>query len=170
MKGWLIAILWLVSAILLAVWPLSRRYTSLGLDLEQPDGRARIRCTFYRLRWPGDGSVCVARLVEHRAADAKPLERFDLGGRFFKPAKETRPATAWNRRGFWWITDPQTPAAAAAGMAPGASEVVLAGIPHWLLVVSLTALAFAVSRKRPRTPRDAAALQSPPATDTLGDR
>lgn len=168
MKGWLIRAFWLASAALLAFWPLSHRYTSLGLDLEQPDGPDRVRCTFYRLRWPGDGSVCVGRLVEHRAADAKPLERFDLGGRFFKPAKETGPQTAWNRVGFWRITDPTTPQAAAPAMAPGASEVFLVGVPHWLLVAISVPLAIAATRKRIR--RSRAALQSPPPTDTLGVR
>src|SRR5438477_8600676 len=108
MRGWLIAVLWLPSAALLALWPLSHRYTSLGLDLEHAESPTRVRCTFYRLRWPGDGSVCLARLVEHRAADAKPLEPLDLGGRFFKSAKGTRPQSAWNRRRFWWIADPTT--------------------------------------------------------------
>jgi hypothetical protein len=167
MKGWIIAILWLAAAALLALWPLSHRYTSLGLDLEKPDGAARVRCTFYRLRWPGDGSICVGRLVEHRAADAKPLERVDLGGRFFKPAKETRPQTAWNRRGFWFITQPHSPAADAAAMAPGASEVFLVGVPHWLLVAVCLPIATIATRKRRRASR--AALQSPPSADTLGD-
>jgi hypothetical protein len=153
MKGWIIAVLWLVSAVLLALWSRNHRYTSLGLDLEQPDGPTRVRCTFYRLRWPGDGSVCVGRLVEHRAADAKALERFDLGGRFFKAAKETRPQTAWNRFGFWWITDPKTPVAAAPGMAPGASEAFLVGVPHWLLCVLSVAIALLATIRRRKTPR-----------------
>ena len=106
MRGWILAGLWLALTVLVALWPLSHRYTSFGIDLESPDGGDRVRCTFYRIKWPGDGSVCVGRLVEHRAADAKPLERFDLGGRFFKPAKETWPASAWNRLGFWWVTQP----------------------------------------------------------------
>jgi hypothetical protein len=155
--------LWSAAGILLVLWPLSHRYTSLGLDLEQPEANARVRCTFYRLRWPGDGSVCVCRLVEHRAADAKPLERFDLGGRFFKPPKETRPASIWNPFGFWWITDPKAPAAAAPAMAPGASEVFLVGVPHWLLVVLSLSVSIRTARRR-------VALQSPPPTDTLGDR
>ena len=168
MKGWIIAGLWVASAALLALWPLSHRYTSLGLDLEQPENPTRVRCTFYRLRWPGDGSVCLARLVEHRAADAKALERFDLGGRFFKPPKETRPQTAWNRGGFWWITDPTTPAAAAPAMAPGASEAFLIGVPHGLLVALSLPMAIVATRRRIRASR--AALQSPPPADTLGGR
>jgi hypothetical protein len=161
----------MIVIVALGLWPLSHHYTSLGVDLESLEAGGRVRCTFYRLRWPGDGSVCVGRLVEHRAADAKVLERFDLGGRFFKPAKETRPASAWNRWGFWWITSPRTPSASAAGMAPGATEVLMAGVPHWLLVALLTVFAFVVSRKRARTPHgETPALQSPLPTATLGDR
>jgi hypothetical protein len=140
MKGrtrrWVVAGTWVGLATLVALWPLSHRYTSFGIDLESPDGGDRVRCTFYRIKWPGDGSVCVGRLVEHRAANAKSLERFDLGGRFFKPGKETWPASVWNRWGFWWVTRPGGPQGAAPGMAPGASEVFLVGVPHWLLVVA----------------------------------
>jgi hypothetical protein len=144
MKGWVVAWLWLASAVLVALWPLSHRYTSFGIDLERSDAGDRVRCTFFRIKWPGDGSVCVGRLVEHRAANAKPLERFDLGGRFFKPAKETWPASVWNRWGFWWVTQPGGPQAAAPGMAAGASEVFVVGVPHWVLVVAagLTTLRF----------------------------
>lgn len=153
MRGWIIAGLWWSAAALVSLWPLSHRYTSLGLDLEQPENATRVRCTFYRLRWPGDGSVCVGRLVEHRAADAKPLERVDLGGRFFKPAKEARPRTAWNRWGFWWITDPKAPAAVAPAMAPSASEAFLVGVPHWLVSVLSVAIALLATIRRRKTHR-----------------
>ena len=151
----------LIWAGLLAMWPVSHRYTSLGIDLESPAADGRVRCTFYRLRWPGDGSVCLARLVESRAATAKPLERFDLGGRFFKPAKAVCPANGWNRAGFWYVTRPGTPQAAADGMAPGASEVFLMGAPHWLAVVISAVCWTAIGigskmelRHRPKVNRD----------------
>jgi hypothetical protein len=169
MTRWIVAVVSAGLAVLLGLWPLSHRYTSLGLDLEQADGPSRARCTFYRLRWPGDGSVCVGRLVTHRPAHAKPLARFDLGGRFFQPAMPTTPATAWNRLGFWWITDPNTPAAAAPAMAPGASEVVLVGVPHWLAVAVAGASAYPVWRRRSRRTR-AGVLQSPGSPAKLGDR
>ena len=145
MKGWIIACLWLASATLLVGSPLSCRYTSLGLDLESQPSPTTIRCTFYRHRWPRDGSVCRARLVTHRPADpAKPLAPLDLGGDFFRPAKPTHPATSWNRRGFWLLNRPDTPEASAPAMAPGASEVFLVGLPHWvatLLTLSLPTIA-----------------------------
>jgi hypothetical protein len=141
-KRWVVAGAWVALGVLTALWPLSRRYTSFGIDLESPDAGDRVRCSFYRIKWPGDGSVCVGRLVEHRAAGAKPLERFDLGGRFFKPSKETWPASAWNRWGFWWVTQPGGHQAAAPGMAPGVSEVFLVGVPHWLLVAGVGLIAL----------------------------
>jgi hypothetical protein len=162
----IIAALWIASAALFAAWPLSHRYTSFGIDLESPDAPDRIRCTFYRIKWPGDGSVCVGRLVTHRAADAKALERFDLGGRFFKPPKETHPASRLNRCGFWCVTQPASPQAVASGMAPGTSEVFLVGVPHGLLVLLAATLAIGVMLARRRSER-AGSLPAITATDIV---
>lgn len=133
----------IVALALLACWPLAWRYSSFGIDLEHPAGDS-VECVFYRLRWPGDGSVCVARVVEHRAPEGRPLEPWDLGGAFLRPAPDLHPATTWQRLGFWCFD------IAAGEPAPaivaGADSAVIVGVPHWLLVV--IALALCCRRRR----------------------
>lgn len=120
------------AAALLLWWPFAYRYTSFGLDCECAQGGG-VEQTFWRLRWPGDGSVALAFLVEHRAADSGSLEPFDLGGSFLQAAAELRAEGFWQRHGFWWVR-----VNAATGPAPpivaGADCALLVGVPHWLLV------------------------------------
>ena len=57
----------LVLLLLLLVWPLTHRYTSIGVDTETQQGEL-VEGRHYRLRWPGDGSVMVGWIDEHRSA------------------------------------------------------------------------------------------------------
>ena len=118
----LLAGLALITCGLVVMWLGSySTYTSVGIDFEQAQG-ARVLCTFYRLRWPGDGSFRVGIFIATRPTAERPVEPFDLGGRFFQPARKSVPQSLWNRLGFWWIDEAKEPPT-------GESWV---GIPSWL--------------------------------------
>ncbi len=125
-------------------WPFAYRYTSLGLDLErQQDGR--IGCTFYRLRWPGDGSVALAWIVEHRELASGALEPFDLGARFLQPVPGLAANGFWQQHGFWWVcVDERAP---APPIVAGADRALRIGIPHWLVVAVSFALLLLTRRR-----------------------
>lgn len=100
-----------VAAATLGFWPFAARYTSFGIDTEHEDGD-RIRCDWWRVRWPGDGRVGLLHEVTWRPHDARPVERFDLGGAFLRD---------------------EAP--------PGAGAALALAVPHWLLVIATTAIA-----------------------------
>jgi len=133
---------WLATALAcaaLASWPLAYHYTSFGLDLERlQDGR--VCGTFYRWRWPGDGSLTLARLVEHREPGEHRLEPCDLGGSFWQPAPDLAAEGFWQRHGFWWVVVGPT-SAAVPPIVAGADRALLVGVPHWLLVLATVAAA-----------------------------
>ena len=60
-------------AVLLVAWPLTYRYSSLGLDVETPRGES-VESRFYRMRWPGDGSVWVGWIDQQLPADEAAWE------------------------------------------------------------------------------------------------
>ncbi len=80
-------------------------YTSLGLDMDRLEGSI-VRYTYLRVRWPGDGSFRVGGGALLRPLPDKPVEPFDLGGRFFQPPRQSMPRSVWNRIGFWWVDEP----------------------------------------------------------------
>ena len=131
---------WVVLVVLLVAWPLTYRYTSVGLDLESSRGQS-VDQTFYRVRWPGNGSVLVGRIDEHRDASSGRVQQLDLGADVLKKARPIETHSTWNRLGFWWIHadvaggDPPTDAA------PHADRVWFVGVPHWLLVLLAAAAA-----------------------------
>ena len=131
---------WVVLVVLLVAWPLTYLYTSVGLDLESSRGQA-VDQTFYRVRWPGNGSVLVGRIDEHRDASSGRVQQLDLGADVLKKARPIETHSTWNRLGFWWIHadvaggDPPTDAA------PHADRVWFVGVPHWLLVLLAAAAA-----------------------------
>jgi hypothetical protein len=138
---------WVLGVALAALvwWPLGCRYTSFGLDLEcERDGR--VDCTFYRLRWPGDGSVALAWIAEHRAVASGPLEPFDLGASFLQPAPDLRPDGFWQRHGFWWVAV-EPGAGPAPPIVAGADRALLVGVPHWAVVVVLLVAAASLQRR-----------------------
>ena len=128
---------WIVPAVLLLLlvgWPVTYWYTSLGIDTDARQG-ADVVSTYYRVRWPGQGIVMIGYLIERHADHGKPIEPFDLGGTFFQPTRAVPPATFANKLGFWWVNVDRTRGDADSPMAPRAERAVLAGFPHWLLVV-----------------------------------
>ena len=136
--------------VLLALWPLTFRYTSLGIDTESVHGQS-VESRFYRLRWPGDGSLMVGWIDEHRpAAEGRP-QSFDLGGLFLLPPRTMTPHSTWNRLGFWLddvVAAHKDPPSEAA---PRADRVMLVGVPHWLLVLLAGAVvAWQLARGRAR--------------------
>jgi hypothetical protein len=138
---------WLVLVLLLLVWPLTFRYTSVGVDVEASHG-AQVDQKFYRLRWPGNGSLLVGRIDEHRAASTGKVQGVDLGGDFLRPPRRIEPRSTWNRLGFWWIHADVEGGDRPTDAAPHADRVWLLGVPHWLLVV-LAAAAVLRGRRRP---------------------
>jgi hypothetical protein len=140
---------WVALGILLIVWPLTHRYTSVGLDLETSRG-ATVAQEFYRVRWPGNGSMLVGRIDEHRPASSGPVVGLDLGADILRPARPIQPRSTWNRLGFWWIHADVTHGDAPRDAAPNADRVWLLGVPHWLLVLLVAAAAVrALLRRRP---------------------
>lgn len=119
-------------------------YTSVGLDHDAVDGD-RVRAHYYRVRWPGDGSVWVGGGGHDRRLAARPPERFDPASSLFERPNRPEPRSTWNRLGFWWVgnaaEDPFLPAGSAGAAwsgwvaAPGWLPAVLFGAwPAWLLV------------------------------------
>ena len=93
------------------LWPFATCYTSFGLDTERAvDGQ--VRCDWWRVRWPGDGSVGLCHETALRERGGGPIERWDLGGVFFA---NTAP--------------------------PGARDAMQLVMPHWLLVAATVSLA-----------------------------
>lgn len=146
------------AAAALLWWPFAYRYTSLGLDLEARDGDA-VRCTFWRLRWPGDGSLLLAWLVEHRPTASGPVEPFDLGCALLQPPRELAPQGFWQRQGFWCV-DVQA-GEAAPPIVAGAERAFAVGVPHWLLVVAAVAIAGLSCGRRKRIAELTAAAAPP---------
>lgn len=124
-----------VFLLLLLTWPLTFRYTSVGVDTERAEADT-VRQRFWRVRWPGDGSVMVGWIDEHRRPEEHALEAVDLGGVFLRPPKPLPPQSLWNRLGFWWVTAMR-----------GADAVFLVGVPHWLLMgIAGAFLVFPIAR------------------------
>lgn len=138
--------LWLAFAAALATWPIAHRYTSFGVDRERLDG-ARVRCDFWRVRWPGDGSLAAG--VETTWRDGGPIAACDLGGRFLLPAHELAPRDAGERAGFWCVRHAGA-AAAAPPIVAGAERAFLIAVPHWLVVVATAVVALAATAGRLR--------------------
>lgn len=106
-----------VSAALatLAFWPFAWRYTSFGFDLERADAEG-VRCDWWRVRWPGDGTVGVLHEVTMRPRSDGPIESFDVGGALF-------------------VEPPP----------PGAADCLRFAVPHWALVIAAVLFAAAAT-------------------------
>ncbi|HEX8700587.1 MAG TPA: hypothetical protein VF815_17180 [Myxococcaceae bacterium] len=109
-------------------------YTSLGLDMDRVEG-AQVRFTYWRVRWPGDGSFRLGGGAHYRPLESGPAEAFDLGGTFFQPPQRAVPGSWWNRLGFWWVDE--------EGGQEGAKFIWRrwVGVPSWLpLLLSVAIL------------------------------
>ncbi|HEX8325188.1 MAG TPA: hypothetical protein VF595_14900 [Tepidisphaeraceae bacterium] len=127
-----------VLLLLLVAWPMTYRYTSLGIDSDATDG-SDVVSTYYRLRWPGNGIMMIGYLVERHPHRGMPIEAFDLGGTFLEPSRATPAVSRANRVGFWFIDVDPDRGDGFSPMAPHAQRAVLIGFPHWLLVVTASA-------------------------------
>ena len=148
----------IIFALVLAAWPLTRWYTSFGVDFEQNDGPA-VHCHYYRLRWPGDGSMMIGRIDEERARDRKPGEGVDLGGLFFHPPVKLVYGSIWNRLGFWAVNYDRDRDAGPCPISPLAERAWVIGFPYWLLVLAV-AVPVAVQLFRRRVRRNVDGLLS----------
>ncbi len=93
----------LLSLTFLIMWPFSYGfYTSFGVDTDRADG-AYVMSAYYRIRWPGNGSVWIGGGAFRHPFEGKPLEPFDLGGSFFLAPRRPPPQSIWNRMGFWLL-------------------------------------------------------------------
>lgn len=117
-------------------------YTSVGLDLDRLEG-SRVRYTYLRVRWPGDGSFRIGGGFSYRALSNGPLEPFDLGGTFFQPARRSAPHSFWNHLGFWWVDETDEQAGKQEARA------LWLGIPSWLLPLLTGLLVHSSARYLP---------------------
>lgn len=129
----------IILVVLLLTWPLAWKYTSVGIDLETPHGDT-VDCVFYRVRWPGDGSIMIGRIDRSRAAGKKVLEPFDLGGVFLSTGRTYSADTIWHRFGFRLIDYDHTRDGPYTPFAPGAHRAKLIGFPHGLIILAWAGL------------------------------
>ncbi len=145
-----------ILLLLLLTYPLAfKYYTSIGIDLETPDGPV-VQCSFWRVRWPGDGSVMFGREDEPRSADKKVLERFDLGGAFFRPPLKLGPQTFWHRMGFRWVNYDRSRDGPHLEIAPFNQRAILLGFPYWLIILGWAGVVFWLRKRRGRKNGDIA--------------
>jgi hypothetical protein len=121
-----------VLVALLVLWPLTFRYSSVGVDLTSRQGPDP-QTTFYRLRWPGNGSAFVG-LIRQDPGKGQ-TKGIDLGGDVLKPAHHVPVQSTWNRLGFFRVDFDRLRDDPAPVIASDANRVWLVGFPHWLLVL-----------------------------------
>lgn len=123
--SWVLLLLACVSSWLAGCW----WYSSFGIDRDYIINQ-RIHTYYYRIRWPGDGSLWLGWGRFQTKLDTHPVLPFDLGGRFFQEPRRPIPQDNWNRWGFWWVDTSEK-----------YQEQHWLGIPGWLplLIVSLPA-------------------------------
>lgn len=139
-------------AVLLVAWPLTYRYSSLGLDVETPRGES-VESRFYRMRWPGDGSVWVGWIDQHQPATQGAGGGVDLGALVLQEPRPMPPRSMWNELGFWRQDVVAARGDQPSAAAPQADRVMLVGAPHWLFVGLAVVLVIARRRRRADTPR-----------------
>ena len=119
-------------------------YTSLGIDHDQhlnndasdSNGKSILH-SYYRVRWPGNGSIWFGGGQSKRPIDSpKPFEAFDLAATFLYPSPEL-PAieSAYNKAGFWLKTMDKP------------SKQFWIGVPAWLPVVIFGFLSLLLWRR-----------------------
>jgi len=144
--GWLAlagvtAVLWLVGCF---------RYTSVGLDHNVSTGTDGL-LAYYRLRWPGDGSVWIGRSSHHVPRSQLSRYPFEPGGRLLAAPVVPRPSSPWNRAGFWLVTEVENdPLGVLNWPDPVQSQWI--GVPGWLPALLLLGLAWR-ARRRASEPR-----------------
>jgi hypothetical protein len=114
-------------------------YTSLGVDTDRADG-PYVMSSYYRIRWPGDGSFWIGGGAYRHAYEGKPLEPFDLGGRFFLAPRRPMPQSFWNRIGFWLIQIGLGNGKNGKTESAASQWQLWIGVPSWLPVLVTGAL------------------------------
>ena len=121
----------ITSVFVLLLWIVGcSYYTSVGLDHDEFDGTL-VKSSYYRVRWPGDGSLWLGGGTFHFSQAQHALEPLDLAAIFLQPPRRPVPITVWNKFGFWW-TQTNNPAERTAEYwlgFPGWLPVVLTSIP-----------------------------------------
>lgn len=102
-------------------------YTSVGIDTERENYGEKVS-TYYRVRWPGNGSIWVGGGRAYGEMDwDKPLQRIDPAGTFFQTAHRPESKNLLNKVGFWRVrTDTQS----------------WIGFPAWLPFIFFASWAF----------------------------
>ena len=130
-----------LTGVLAVMWLTSYDfYTSFGVDTERVEG-STVRSTYYRVRWPGDGSFRVGGGAASHALAGDSVDPFDLGGTFFQPPRRSVPRSFWNRVGFWWVKAPEP------REGPQLCTFWI-GVPSWLLPLVTGASVVLVTRTR----------------------
>ncbi len=146
---------------LLLTLPWTGLYTSVGVDVERVDAGV-LHGTYYRLRWPGDGSIALARLDEERAAVDGEAPAVDLGAAFLQPAPELAPQTPWQQAGFWCV-DADAKRGPVPAVVAGSTRAWLVGVPQWVLAVALAVPALLWQLAANRSGKRARQLAEPAA-------
>jgi hypothetical protein len=123
-----------LTLLLLAWWPLASYYTSIGVEFEQRSQNGGITGSYWRMRWPSDGSVVFARI--------------DFGAAFLQPPRACGATTTAQQFGFWFLCA-DAREAAMLDLVKHADRVLLIGMPHWLLLL-LTASTWHWLRRQRR--------------------
>ncbi len=134
-KVWLLklwyALLFIAALGFTSVACLSYRfYISCGIDLEKAQEKYTL-FTYYRFRWPDNGSLWIGAVTHYQAATDGPVEPFDLGGTWAYHTYQPPPRSFWNRIGFWWITQPMRDLE-TENRFPGPLWNFWIGMPSWL--------------------------------------
>lgn len=124
-----------------ALWATSyTHYTSVGIDHDQHvnnEANKSILHSYYRVRWPGNGSIWFGGGQSKRPIDSpKPFEAFDLAATFLYPNPELPIIeSAYNKAGFW-LKSIEKP-----------SKQFWLGLPAWLPFVILGFLSLLLWRR-----------------------
>lgn len=126
---------------MLAMWIASLwTYTSLGIDRDMLEPNGTVLSRYWRVRWPGDGSLWLGSGFYREPLDpSRQLDGFDLGGVFFKPPRRPAAGSAWNRFGFWRVK-----VSGDDAQLHGESWV---GIPGWLPALLLSGSLVVLHRR-----------------------
>ena len=127
----------LALVLVIMIVPSFYSYTSVGFDLEYSKDGYVVE-DFYRLRWPGDGSIRLGlgRMLFDPAEE--DVDIVDIAGKFFEEAQVYPDARSWIRT---WL-----PIRRATEDGPGERYSVWICCPSWL--PPLVMLGFTLWRRR----------------------
>src|SRR5688572_4326338 len=127
-------VLWLAA---LVMWPLSRRFSSIGFEREHRYGDTVIN-RWYGIVYPGNGGIMIGGKATFAPFRGQAIDAFDLGSTWLRPPFDDRTESSWERAGFVWRKR---------------KHQVWVGVPAWLLVVLTGIAPVALLRRRWRRNR-----------------